>query len=553
MGTARRKNKKPLDRVAEAMAARQHVDWDAERAALGESPILKNLARIQGVANVFESGRALRANPESVVAERPPPHFRWGPLDVFEKIGDGASSEIYRAYDPKLQHEVALKLFRPAMSSAECAQLALTEARNLARVDDPHVLRVYGVGVHDDRPGIWTELVKGETLAQRVARSGRVSEAEAVAYGKSLCQALAALHKHGILHCDIKPTNVMIAHDGGRVVLVDLGSASDASPSAPGHSVFGTPFTTAPEVLLNAAKPGPVTDLYGLGATLFWVIAGRYPVEANTREELERKYRDGERAHLVDERSDLSDSFMKVVEGAIDPEPGRRYGSVGEMYLALLRAQTQPRKPTILLAVATALVAATIVVLAALPRHLDVRAQLYRETPSGVAEALRDGDRIAAKDELYLSIRSSRPVHVWVVNEDNKKAVLAYPADMKLGSHLEARKEHRLPRAGNGQGGSWRVSAAAGMETYLVIASEGSVAELEAELSSLSNPPVDDGNVASNAGDHGMRGMRGIEVIVPKPDQPEVDQRGAVARLEQQCESLRDVWTWKVRLVNSGD
>jgi tRNA A-37 threonylcarbamoyl transferase component Bud32 len=254
-----------------------------------------------------------------------------------EPIGEGAYGEVYRAYDPRLLTWVALKLLRAAeYREAQDEERFLDEARRLARVRHQNVIVVHGVDRHAGRVGFWSELLKGKTLEESLAQQGRFGAREATSIGLDLCRALAALHAAGVVHRDVKASNVM-REEGGRIVLMDLGSGGELPPKGEmgvGEHLYGTPLAMAPEQLLGQVA-GPATDIYGLGALLYRLVSGRHPFEASSLYELAEKHRSQEWTPLRDLRADLPSDFIQVVERALTPDPAGRYPSAGAMERAL--------------------------------------------------------------------------------------------------------------------------------------------------------------------------------------------------------------------------
>src|SRR6185503_16183965 len=145
---------------------------------------------------------------------------RWGHLEIRGEIGRGASGTVYRAWDPKLAREVALKLLAPdALESSD----ALAEGQLLARLNHPHIVRVFGADEHDGASGLWMELLEGETLDEMLARDGVFGPEEALLIGLDVARALSAVHAAGLLHRDVKARNVL-REISGRIVLMDLGA-----------------------------------------------------------------------------------------------------------------------------------------------------------------------------------------------------------------------------------------------------------------------------------------------------------------------------------------
>jgi hypothetical protein len=318
-----------LDAISDGGA----VEWERERARGAADPAtLDVLQLIEKVARVHR-GEAPPAPEETPVdGERV-----WGSLVIRSILGAGVYGEVYRAYDPALRREVALKLWSATVQSRVIAQL-LEEARTLARVRHPNVLVVLGADVHDGRAGMWTELLDGATLEQLIAQHGSANWREAALYGIELCRALAAVHTVGFVHRDVKASNVM-RERGGRIVLMDFGSAGyfDHDSAVSQTSVQGTPLVMAPEVLAGGPAT-PASDLFSLGALLFRLVTGHYPVEADTVPQLRAAL---ERGALPSPRAlcpNLPIGFATVVERALERDASVRIASASEFERELVLA-----------------------------------------------------------------------------------------------------------------------------------------------------------------------------------------------------------------------
>ena len=159
-------------------------------------------------------------------------------------MGAGAFGAVYRATDQKLQREVALKLL-----PSPDPDRVLKEARLLARVRHPNVVAVYGADYLENRVGIWMELVKGHTLEELLRTHGLFGAREAALVGLDLCRALAAVHRAGLMHGDVKAHNVM-REEGGRTVLMDFGTGKDLRTDPSGHRrTMGRRLSPAPRCI----------------------------------------------------------------------------------------------------------------------------------------------------------------------------------------------------------------------------------------------------------------------------------------------------------------
>lgn len=255
----------------------------------------------------------------------------WGPFQLLENVGQGGYGEVYRAFDTVLQREVALKLLLPCVSSqAEQERAILREARLLAKVRHPNVVPVYGVDTHEGRVGFWSDFVRGKTLTQLLDMQGPFGPREAALVGIDLCKALAAVHAAGLLHRDIKASNAM-REEGGRILLMDFGLTLDQRDR---HAMGGTPAYMAPE-LFAGAQATASSDIYALGVLLYHLLTAKYPVDAPTLPEFAALHHSNKRRSLYEERTDVPDQLVSVIETATRKNPADRFQSAGQMLSGL--------------------------------------------------------------------------------------------------------------------------------------------------------------------------------------------------------------------------
>lgn len=586
---------------ARRIADGQAVDWDQERS--GEPALDHELAALSRVERVASAWRALGGwapDDDDPTAARDVA-FRWGPLEAIEKLGEGAFGEVWRAWDPQLEREVALKLRRAEVAGADeaSARRELDEARQLARVRHPNVLTVHAVDVRDGRAGLVMEFVRGATLEALLAERGTFGAEECRLVALSMVRALAAVHAAGLVHGDVKAANVMREH-GGRLVLMDFGSAHAAAIGGGGGRT-GTPLAAAPETL-RGERATPASDLYSLGVLLFRLATGAYPVMATSLEELRRKHERGERTPLRSLRPEWPTPFVQAVERALEPDPARRFRDAAAMEAALAgeperaavvapppaaRARRSPALAWLAAAVlgAVALVAmwrggawmrgpqpdapATTGPVASAPAvepaapardgatavpsagvtpppppaaALDVEATLFR-TRDGFREPVDTGARIAPGDQLSLEMSGDEPLHVYVLDEDEQgETFTLFPvAGGEVGNPL-ARGRHVLPGTRDGVPFDWVVTSAGGREHVLIVASRRPVAALEKAVAAMPAAATDRPVAYAKVPEEAWAGLRGIGGMAASTVRPAGESR--LEALARELAGRRDAGVW---------
>jgi len=572
-----------LERLVEAITDGTEIDWELEiesNSELGDK--LWSLRVIDSIAHVFRESAPVRsgeAESPTIDLDRgaaPPPMegptastLSWGPLELREKIGEGAFGEVYRAWDPTLQREVALKLLRAGRSESEAETTRfIDEARKLARVRHPNVLVVYGADKHQGRVGLWTELLEGKTLEDCLGDDGPFAAHEASAIGLDLCHALAAVHNAGLVHRDLKPANV-IRERGGRTVLLDFSAAALRSGQESASSritLSGTPLCMAPE-LFRGDEASRTSDVYSLGVLLYRLVSGRFFVAARSIEELREHHSRGESVPLLDARPDLPVAFVQVIETALRATPRERYASAGEKERALaaslgrsVEPEPSPPRPwwrqRPLLWTAAASMALAVVGAVALWNlllgPLEVEASLYRLSDSG-EELLLPGSRVALGDLLYLQIEGSKSMHVYVLNEDEGgKAFVLFPLPGSSEQNpLSSNVRHRLPGKVAGPEKYWEVSSVGGEESFLVFACKRPLEELERQIAGL---PRAGSAGALGVGEETMDVLRGIGGLAESPSQEPSARHERLSDLFAGAAGpsigKSGVWIWQIRLNN---
>ncbi|MFI6008222.1 serine/threonine-protein kinase [Streptomyces sp. NPDC051243] len=207
-----------------------------------------------------------------------------GRYRLSESIGRGGMGEVWRAYDETLARHVAVKLLLPQDSDPTATSRFRLEAQTAARIDHPNVVGVRDFGEHDNRLYLVMELVEGDSLARTLARSGALPAERVARIAAQAAAGLAAAHRQGIVHRDIKPGNLLLDADG-TLKIGDFGIARflddpGAALTATGQ-IVGTSLYLAPERALGQPA-GPPSDVYALGCVLYQLLTARPPFHADT-------------------------------------------------------------------------------------------------------------------------------------------------------------------------------------------------------------------------------------------------------------------------------
>lgn len=274
-----------------------------------------------------------------------------GPYEVLGPLGKGGMGEVFRARDTRLDRDVALKLLAEA-AAQDADHLARfeRETRAVAAMNHPNILAIHDTGTHRGVPYAVTELLEGETLAERL-RSGTLAPKRAVDIACQIADGLAAAHARGVIHRDIKPDNIFLTHEG-RAKILDFGIARIERPSAPfgvragarprgtsAQFVIGTAGYMSPEQIRG--KPiDPRTDIFSLGAVFFEMLTGK---EAFSRESAVETFG----AVLKDEPGKIAEAekippeLRAFVYRCLEKDAADRYQTAQELLLDLRAFQAE--------------------------------------------------------------------------------------------------------------------------------------------------------------------------------------------------------------------
>ena len=271
------------------------------------------------------------------------PHSRIGPYDIISKLGEGGMGEVYRANDPALGREVAIKVLPDAFASDpdRLARFA-REAKALAALNHPNIAQVYGF----EGSALVMELLEGETLRDRL-RDGAMPARKAIDCGAQIARGLAAAHDRGIIHRDLKPENVFVLTDG-RIKILDFGLARQIDAPVAGSTqtmtaafggtdpgtVMGTVGYMAPEQVRGAALDARA-DLFALGVVLYEMLTGRRAFQRDTAAESMTAILKDDVPDLTASRADLSPALDRIVRHCLEKNPIERFQTARDVAFAL--------------------------------------------------------------------------------------------------------------------------------------------------------------------------------------------------------------------------
>jgi serine/threonine protein kinase len=329
--------------------------------------LIERVRRDEGDAIAEELAGLLKANDESTEtmdhALAGPPRldapeekraFQDGELilcrfRIVRLLGRGGMGEVYEAFDSELTESVALKTVRPESDSGpRSAELFRREVRRARSITSHHVCRVHDLFIHREDTKlpimfISMKLLRGETLAARIKRDGKLSPEEALRLLVEIAEGVDAAHHQRIAHGDLKSANVMLTSGEDGVIsacITDFGLAhrfsrtSEDNSSVSGDFRGGTPAWMAPEQV-EGRLPGPETDIYALGLIAYEMLSGRLPFDGETPASIARQRLEQPPRPIRDFVPEVSPNWELTLCRCLSRDPGRRFPSGGSFVTAL--------------------------------------------------------------------------------------------------------------------------------------------------------------------------------------------------------------------------
>ncbi|MFH1374913.1 MAG: protein kinase [bacterium] len=255
---------------------------------------------------------------------------------IIRRIGIGGMGEVYLADDTDLDRRAALKFLSSELCADEAHRTRFQrESQTVAKLNHPNIIIAYEVGEHEGRPYFATEYVHGKSLRTYLSQS-ELALLEILAIGVQICDGLEVAHSHGIVHGDIKPSNLLFS-SLGHLKIVDFGVASvNMGPARPEPgTIRGTPEYFSPEQL-QGEETDVRSDLFSLGVVLYEALTGRNPFRRSSEEEVFSAVLEISPPPLERFRSGIPDELQRIVNRLLEKQRDRRYQSANEVRADLM-------------------------------------------------------------------------------------------------------------------------------------------------------------------------------------------------------------------------
>jgi serine/threonine-protein kinase len=268
---------------------------------------------------------------------------------LLEQLGSGGMAEVFRARDLMLDRYVAIKILRKDFSGNEDFQIHFRqEARAAANLSHPNIVIVHDFGFENDLLFIVMEYIPGKDLKNMIRQRGRFSIDEGIPLMIQACAGIGYAHRAGLVHCDIKPHNMIVSQDG-RLKVTDFGIARALATITPGERtdvVWGSPLYFAPEQAQGEA-PSPASDVYSLGVVLYEVLSGTPPFTASTPDELARLHVSARPIPISEYIPEIPSTLEEIVMKVLSKEPSARYRTADQLGRVLQKFGTQSDIPEV--------------------------------------------------------------------------------------------------------------------------------------------------------------------------------------------------------------
>ena len=279
--------------------------------------------------------------PDNIIGSHNAPAFQLGDYQIIEAIGGGGMGRIYRAWDTRLDRDVALKVLAPNQQSEEFRERFIVEAKASAKLHHDNIVSVYSFEQTDGITYLVMEYIPGKNVRDIVTQNGPLPIEDALSYAIQMASALEHINEKGIVHRDIKPSNVLITPDG-TLKVIDLGLAKYKSDSQGELTQLGATLGTfdyiSPEQALDSRKVDIRSDIYSLGCSLFFMLTGQPPYPEGTGLQKLLRHQGKAPPSVQDFRSDVPDRFAEIIMRCMSKVADKRYQTPQALSKALFIA-----------------------------------------------------------------------------------------------------------------------------------------------------------------------------------------------------------------------
>ena len=252
---------------------------------------------------------------------------------LIEERGKGGMAFVYRARDLMLERDVAIKILREDYSNDIAFQERFRqEAKAAANLSHPNIVTVHDFGIDQGKLFIVMEFVPGDDLKTIIRRKGRLSPKEAIPLIIQACAGIGYAHRAGLVHCDVKPQNLLVMPDN-RLKVTDFGIAralASIKPEEQVDVVWGSPQYFSPEQASGSA-PSPASDVYSLGVVLYEMLAGTLPFNASSTTGFSQMHKESVPSDISKVVPGISPSLQQIIEKVLSKEPSMRYRTADQM------------------------------------------------------------------------------------------------------------------------------------------------------------------------------------------------------------------------------